>query len=550
MRRRRISRFRVFAAVYVTVIILAVAAALTALWCFLAEYERTLPVHTAEDFARSLDGEEISDLIDADTALVPEVPDAFETRETAVEALAGSASDLEYSISRDVRASTEKSPVYIIKAGGAPLCSVTLSEGAEGMFGLRGWNVAAVSLIADFFSAPKREVTVNAPEKAVVCVNGVALGGDYTTGSSEYAGLNEFESGRTGAPRSAEYHVGGLYAQPSVTAELDGTALTAAEEKGAYYFAYPESASHTVTVTVPSGCSVTINGVPLGDDRLTDYREPYPDLTEFESADKFFDVRYAIAGFYSEPEVSATLNGAALDRAGKEPWSFGFTVPPALTYAARISAPDGAAVLVNGVAVSEKYMTDVSGYPCLEGLGDFVGELPSARNYEIAGLYGKPEITASDTGLSVSETTESGEGGTTVSCVFASRPDEAVCAELEAAALAFVRAYVYYNAQGYVNIDENYKAVKDLLLPGTETAELIAQSYWAVTWNANYDYIEYSKLEALNYIVYSDGLYSCGVSFALEQRRYHFVRDYDETYTLVFFRTSDGLRIANVIFNQ
>jgi hypothetical protein len=547
MKRRRASRFGVFIAVYAAVITFAVAAALATLWCFLTEYEHTLPIHTAESYAASLDTDAITALIESDADLAAH-NDVFETREAVISALSAYVTEQDLRVTRDVRATTDDKPVYSLKSGGKRFCTVALTAGKTVFFGLNEWKVASVKLDGTFFPSPEIMATISAPKGAAVTVNGITLDDKYIISTGEYSALTVFERGKSDAPQAVTYRVSGLYAEPAVEATLSDTALIARLTDGVYIFAYPKTSARTITVTAPAGASVALDGVAVDKTFLTGYSAPYQNLTVFESDKSYKLVRYEIGGLYLKPQLSASLNGIALTLSADAD-SYTFAIPKTAMFTALITAPPDTSVYVNGVKVDQKFSTDAQSYPILDGLERFVGELPQAHSYKITGLYAMPQVTA-DGENEVSQTLQNGEDGTAVTYSYANLPDKTMCDKLSAAAEVFVRAYVYYNAQGYVNIEENYKAVQDTLLPGTETASLIAQSYAAVEWNTNYDYIEYSKLESADFIVYKDGLYSCDVTFSVEQRRYHFIRDYNETFTLVFYDTADGLKIANIVFNQ
>lgn len=154
--------------------------------------------------------------------------------------------------------------------------------------------------------------------------------------------------------------------------------------------------TRTVTVTVPEDTSVTINGLPVGGEYITDPDLSYPDMTDLEQRFETVPhlVRYTVPGLYENVQVDARREGGLiLIHADGSDWSY--TVPDAGAYSFCVTAPENAIVTVNGTALTDR---DVSATVVLPSRLTIPAELqslaPAYRIYTAGGLYTKPEITA------------------------------------------------------------------------------------------------------------------------------------------------------------
>lgn len=154
-------------------------------------------------------------------------------------------------------------------------------------------------------------LTVTAPSIAAVYVNGVALPDEYCTETVRYE-ATAFED--EPAETYRRYALPALSDSPTVTATADGRTYTLKRLGNNYALAYPDDLYYTITLYVPAGASVTVNGKPLPTSYRTREKVPLETLIPFK---KFLsplpsaDV-YVIGGLYALPEITVTQNGTAL----------------------------------------------------------------------------------------------------------------------------------------------------------------------------------------------------------------------------------------------
>ena len=149
------------------------------------------------------------------------------------------------------------------------------------------------------------------------------------------------------------------------------------------------AAVRTLTVTVPEGTVLTLNGKAVGPEYIADDNVLYEDMSALEMR---FDawphlVRYKIDGIYEDAELTARREGGlTLLYADGSTWNY--TVPDAGGYAFSVTAPGEAAVTVNGAALTAGDVAGVSSYVTkLDVPGELQGLLPSYSIYAAGGLY-------------------------------------------------------------------------------------------------------------------------------------------------------------------
>ena len=199
-------------------------------------------------------------------------------------------------------------------------------------------------------------------------------------------------------------------------------------------FTAPEA--HEITITVPAGATVSVNGVALteeyvnteakvvastvtneadgvtvtspGDSSIIINGEVVYDgpanaikvsgLSELEAgiAAELYNV-YTVGGLYAPVEVSA------VDADGESIAVEGEATDESVTFALgegqldyRILVPEGSTISVNGVELDESYKTGDTVVPAfLEGFSDY-GTLPELELWLVEGLHTQPEITVTN----------------------------------------------------------------------------------------------------------------------------------------------------------
>ena len=170
--------------------------------------------------------------------------------------------------------------------------------------------------------------------------------------------------------------------------------------------------TRTLTVTVPEGTSLTLNGRAVGDEYVTDAALPYPDLSDLELR---FDapphrVRYSIPGIYGDAVLEAERpGGLLLLRSDGTAWDY--TLPDAGGHAFCVTSPREAVVTVCGAVLGQGDITATRSFPTrLDVPEELQSLLPDYAVYAAGGLYSEPEISAVMPDGTVLEPRETGDG--------------------------------------------------------------------------------------------------------------------------------------------
>ncbi len=158
-----------------------------------------------------------------------------------------------------------------------------------------------------------RDYVVTAPTGATVKVNGITVTDEYITELDvpQYA-VHKLEAERDGIPTKVSYLVKGLAKAPTVEAEMAGESLGVSFEGESITVAYPDSLLYSLEIRVPSGSAVSVGGVTLSTEDITETAAESAELFSYCTSIPSYDI-YAIDGLFFEPaEVSVAYNGAPL----------------------------------------------------------------------------------------------------------------------------------------------------------------------------------------------------------------------------------------------
>ena len=236
-------------------------------------------------------------------------------------------------------------------------------------------------------------------------------------------------------------------------------------------FTAPEA--HEITITVPAGATVSVNGVELTDDyidaEMAIDNAALPDL-EANIADRLYTV-YTVTGLYAPVEVSA------VDADGESIAVEGEATDESVTFALgegqldyRILVPEGSTISVNGVELDESYKTGDTVVPAfLEGFSDY-GTLPELELWLVEGLHTQPEITVTNAeGSSLDEPVING-----TELAFMTGADQTLADSHSGEARDFMSAYAGY-ISGEAGSDEDYTALQALVLDGSALDTALAE---------------------------------------------------------------------------
>ncbi len=113
----------------------------------------------------------------------------------------------------------------------------------------------------------------------------------------------------------------------------------------------------TVSIIVPSGAETTVNGKTLLPDRLVETFSPET-VSEFEK-DSFALNMYEIADVFGDLDARSTLGGEKLPLDNPSAGVY-TSVFDSVDSVYTVIAPKGAAVTVNGIALTDKYITGIA----------------------------------------------------------------------------------------------------------------------------------------------------------------------------------------------
>ena len=149
-----------------------------------------------------------------------------------------------------------------------------------------------------------------------------------------------------------------------------------------------------ITLEVPGGASVTVNGVAV--EGLTAERVPYRGLSPFEEAyaEDYVCERYLLGHLFLTPDVSVVLDTLRLHASDVEDSLIRYDYPLSLMSSVSLTVPKGSEVTVNDQTLTDHYLAE-SGvpYPFLTRFDENTAGLPTATVYRISGLFRAPEIT-------------------------------------------------------------------------------------------------------------------------------------------------------------
>ena len=154
--------------------------------------------------------------------------------------------------------------------------------------------------------------------------------------------------------------------------------------------------ARTLTITVPEGSAVSVNGIALGEEYITDSHVPYTGISELETQ---FDtcpyrVTYTVPGIYETAQVDVSREAGVL-LLYSDGTRFDYTVPDAGTHAFRVTAPQEATVTAGGAPLSDAQAVSFAPLSTHVDVPDeLAGALPVYTVYAAGGLYSDPAFTA------------------------------------------------------------------------------------------------------------------------------------------------------------
>lgn len=266
--------------------------------------------------------------------------------------------------------------------------------------------------------------------------------------------------------------------------------------------------ARSITITAPVGATVTVNGIAVSENYLSDAAPDTSYLPELEQNATDLLCCYEIANIYGTVEISGTAaNGDTLVAEKSDENGAVFALPEGeLSYT--IYAPAGATVSVNGVELDENYKKtgEDTTLNLFEGLENY-GAAPEMEAWEVGGLHQTPEITAAD------------ESGTALSApylqdgvyVFQPAADEELAASQQQYAETFYNLYAAFEANRDDKLDTNYYNILPYMYGGTPLGTRLASEYSSRQPSGGVAAGSYDSVEVTGFVPYGDNLYTCTV---------------------------------------
>lgn len=381
---------------------------------------------------------------------------------------------------------TQNNPVYIIKHNGENLFKVTLEEGDKtGFMNFSDYQLKSIELVkSDIFSFKSYKIVF--ASNMLVNINGISLG----TTLADFEAVDLF-----GADGYYGITVDNFSYEPEIVAlsylyENSADSVVIAKRVGDYYIFERENEEfYTVTVTVPSGAAVAIDGKAVSSSFIT---EQYvaEDGTEMSV--------YTIPTVFTAETIAATLGGKPLELTQD-----GFNFSASVTgEECTVTVPHGAKLFVNGKEVSDSYITNTSAI--WHSDFDEIDDYPTATEYT---LYAYAEsLTAT---LDGKELTAYTDGEKTV---FTEAESEDLAKAYSDSATEFVHQYLYYSTQGYRNTDQNLADTLALVAPSSPLRSYLKLANVGIEYKTPQTMsVEY--ITADSFIPYGDGAFVCNVSY-------------------------------------
>lgn len=157
-----------------------------------------------------------------------------------------------------------------------------------------------------------------------------------------------------------------------------------------------QAEARTLTITVPEGSAVSVNGTALSEEYITDSRVPYTGISELETQ---FDtcpyrMTYTVPGIYEAVQVDVSREAGVL-LLYSDGTRFDYTVPDAGTHAFRVTAPQEAAVTAGGALLTDAQVVSFAPLSTHVDIPDeLAGALPVYTVYAAGGLYSDPTFAA------------------------------------------------------------------------------------------------------------------------------------------------------------
>ncbi len=233
-KKKKLGSFGIFLIAYSAIFILLIGIGLIYLNGLLKDYDSSLPNNVMKGVIEKFTPDSIGNLLEESDV---ELTD-FEKIDIVEENLKETLSKGEVSFKRKAGEYTDSKPVFMITVEKDIIAKVSLEKTGENSHGFDEWKLGNVSF-SDAVKA-NNKVTIKAPQKAEITVNGVVVSEEYKKGEDVLITESKNISEYTDEIYTREYEITGLIQKPEIEAKLQGVTLICEEKDGVYTFEFPE----------------------------------------------------------------------------------------------------------------------------------------------------------------------------------------------------------------------------------------------------------------------------------------------------------------------
>ncbi len=167
--------------------------------------------------------------------------------------------------------------------------------------------------VLDWYIQEGNHLILTAPEESSVTLDGKPLNIGYCYKTEPQAEIGVFEEGLEMPPSDAFYRIEKTDQEPKITVTVASGALETYKSGEKILYRYPEGTKRRLTVILPDGASLYINGIEAGGE-YQHGREAYSCLSTVETylSEIPGGKKYVIEGLLTLPEVRAELCGTPL----------------------------------------------------------------------------------------------------------------------------------------------------------------------------------------------------------------------------------------------
>ena len=290
--------------------------------------------------------------------------------------------------------------------------------------------------------------------------------------------------------------------------DIDLLTLTARYDKAAKTWVVEPSPLHALTparrdlvITVPEDAAVSVNGIAISEEYITDRDVSYDGISElemqFESCPR--RVTYTVPGICATADVAAARDGGVL-LLYSDGTRWDYTVPDAGTHVFRVTAPQQAGVTAGGSLLSDAQAVSFTPLSTRVDIPEeLVGALPVYTVYAAGGLYHVPEFSAVlPDGTALVQTTDAAGFPS-----FELPGDEALYEECHERVESFLREIAGYGAG---NTATNYPA--GYVVPETPLQLYFRFALDSLHWTTGFT-VTFNELTTWGYIPLGEDAFLC-----------------------------------------